>query len=92
MKLTNEDKIFTVLLERFDKQRLPIIKKLKIKVDNGELLDDLEILFLEEVFKDAHDLLPKVQKHPEFERIFSQAIHLYHEITDQALKNTKNSS
>jgi len=89
MKLTNEDKVFTVILERFDKQRLPIVKNLKIKVDNGELLDDLELMFLEQVFKDAHDLLPKVQKHPEFERIFTQAIHLYHQITEQAIENTK---
>ncbi|MBU2970547.1 hypothetical protein KO527_14425 [Pseudoalteromonas sp. C2R02] len=89
MNPTNEDKVCTLSLERFDKQRLHIIRNLKDKVDKGELLSDLELVFLEQVFKDAHELLPKVKNHPEYTRIFSQAISLYHEINDQMIENTK---
>jgi len=89
MKLTNEGNICTLTLERFDKQRLPIIINLKVKVDNGNVLDDLEIMFLEHVYKDASELLPQCQQQPEFSRIFSQAICLYNEINQQVIENTK---
>ncbi|PAJ73035.1 hypothetical protein CJF42_17880 [Pseudoalteromonas sp. NBT06-2] len=87
MQLSNEESIFAVLLTRFDKQHLPILLRLKEKVDQGEILNDLELRHLEEIFNATYDILPKVDKRPKFHKIFAEAIHIGHQITEQALKN-----
>ena len=87
MKSTDDEGVTIVLLERFKKQRLPKALRLKEKVDAGELLSDADIAFLEQVFSDARQILPMVEKRPELESLASQAMQLYREITEQALKN-----
>ncbi len=87
MKSSNDDGVIAVLLERFNKQRLPRVLKLKEKVDSGEKLDDLDITFLEEVLKDANKVMPLGDRHPEYQDLMTKVVHLYREITEQALKN-----
>ncbi len=87
MQSTDEEGVIIVLLERFKTQRLPKALRLKDKVDAGELLSDADIAFLEEVFTDARQILPIVDKNPELKGLASQAMQLYREITEQALKN-----
>ena len=87
MKSSNDEGVIAVLVERFNKQRLPRVLKLKVKVDSGEKLDDHDITFLEEVFKDANKVALLADRHPEYHELMAKAIHLYREITEQALKN-----
>lgn len=47
-----------VLLDRFNKQRLPRIKQLKKKVDSGVLLDKYDQRFIEEVQRDIRKVTP----------------------------------
>lgn len=84
---TEDDGLIVVLLERLNKQRLPRLLSLKDRVDTGETLDDRDIAFLEEVLKDAHFATPLMDRHPEFDGLRAKIVHLYHEITEQALKN-----
>jgi hypothetical protein len=44
--------LIMVLLERFNKQRLPRALSLKKKVDSGELLDDYDHKYIKELQKD----------------------------------------
>jgi len=89
MKSSNDDGVIAVLLERFNKQRLPRILKLKEKIDGGEKLGDLDIAFLEEVLKDANQVIPLSDRHPEYQELMAKVIRLYHEITARALENEK---
>ena len=91
MKSSNDEGVIAVLVERFNKQRLPRVLKLKVKVDSGEKLDDHDITFLEEVFKDANKVALLADRHPEYHELMAKAIHLYREITEQALKNEQGS-
>jgi len=77
------------LLERFETQRLPRALALKEKVNQGERLADTDIIFLKEIFADAQQIKPLLDRHPEYETLVSRAIHLYKEITDKALENEK---
>jgi hypothetical protein len=81
--------VITVLMQRFEKERLPRALDLKKKVDRGETLNDNDIAFLEQVFHDANKLGPLLDRNHEYHKLVSQAVQLYKEITDKALENEK---
>ena len=77
----------TVLLDRLNSHRLPRALALKEKVDKGEVMNELDIAFLEEVFTDANNVGPLVDKYPELNDLVAKLISLYKEITDKGLEN-----
>lgn len=79
--------LICVLMERFEKQRLPRALSLKEKVDSGSKLDSFDIEFLEEVFSDSNKVKPILDRHPEYQELAAKVIGLYHEITAKALEN-----
>ena len=88
MKKSSKDAgAIAMLVERFEKQRLPRALALKDKVDRGEVLDNSDIEFLERVFEDSQHIRPLVAKHPEWNSLVASATSLYKEITDKALSN-----
>lgn len=88
MANTSKDQaIIQVLADRLKKQRLPRALSIKERVDNGGLLNDLDIHFLKEVFKDSRYILPLVDRNPEWKTIAVKMIALYKSITDKALEN-----
>jgi hypothetical protein len=86
---TKDAGLIQVLAERMEKQRLPRALALKEKVDQGETLNESDLQFLTEVFKDALNLQSLLQRHPEWQSLAAKMIHLYKEITDKALENEK---
>lgn len=84
--------VLQALIERFETQRLPRALTLKTKVDRGELLNDMDLAFLKQVFDDAQLINTFVHKHPEWQSLVARAIALYKEITDKALANEKAAS
>jgi hypothetical protein len=81
--------LVAVLMQRLSTQRLPRALALKEKVDQGGLLSDLDIGFLQEVFSDTSKLRPLVERHPENQQLVARIIHLYSEITARGLENEK---
>ena len=79
--------VMLALIERFETQRLPRALEIKKSVDQGELLSDLDMAFLKQVFDDAQHIQTFVHKHPEWQSLVARAIALYKEITDKALAN-----
>ena len=76
-----------VLAERLEKIRLPIALELKEKVDRGEVLNDLDIGFLEEVLGDVGKIKPLLDRHPEWHDLAGRMASLYNDITAKALEN-----
>ena len=87
----NDDGLIFVLMERFEKFRLPRAISLKEKVDGGAVLDDYDVAFLEEVFSDSNKIKPLLDRHPEYHELATRVITLYGEITEKALENEKSS-
>lgn len=78
-----------VLVERMQSQRLPRAMALKDKVDRGEMLDDFDLAFLQEVVNDSSAIRPLVDTHPEWHELVAKVSNLYKEIADKALENAK---
>jgi len=81
--------VATVLLEKFAEETLPKALEIKARLDGGERLDHWDIEFLETLFKRAEQIRPTIDRHPEYQGIYAQAVHLYKEIMDQAVLNEK---
>lgn len=84
--------VITALMQRLESQRLPRALALQKKVERGETLAEQDIGFLEEVFKDASRLRGVMERHPEYQKLATQMLSLYKNITTRALENEKNRS
>lgn len=89
----NKDKhdegVIAALILRFERYRLPRALRIKERVDAGELLTDLDVEHLEKLLKNTQQILPMVDRHPEYQDLVTKAIHLYHHITEKGLENEK---
>jgi ATP-dependent helicase/DNAse subunit B len=79
--------VILTLIQRFERQRLPILLTLKDKVHDGQTLSDRDVEFLDRVIDDAKRTMPLTKGHPELHEFCACVIHLYKEITEKALEN-----
>jgi hypothetical protein len=79
------------LIERFEKQRLPRLLELKKRVDEGGVLSESDIQFMDQVMLDAQRSKRLIDRHPKWHEFCSEVIHLYEEIAEKALDNEKKS-
>lgn len=86
---SNDSGVIAVLMKRLSEQRLPRALELKEKVDQGGLLDDIDIEYLEKVFADATKTRQLVERHPEHQELVARIISLYSDITARGLENQK---
>jgi len=84
---TKDAGVLAVIVARMEQQRLPRAIDLKAKVDQGGVLDDLDIEFLEQVFADSNELKPLLARHPEYQDLAARMMALYRDITTKALAN-----
>ena len=81
--------LIEALAKRLEQQRLPKALDLKERVDSGETLNEFDIQFLEEVFRDAQQVSGLIERNPEWHELAAKMVHLYKEITDKALENER---
>jgi len=90
MDQNEKDKgMIMVLLERFNKQRLPRALALKKKVDSGELLDDYDHKYIKELQKDASEVRLIIERNPEYKELAAKIINLWNEIVEKDIENQK---
>lgn len=81
--------VATTILERFAKQTLPKVYEIKKRVDSGERLDQWDIDYLQQLAERTEEIKPLVDRNPQYQEMYAQAVHLYKEITEKALVNEK---
>ena len=77
----------TAWMRRASRRRIPRLMRIKKAVDNGARLNNFQIIYLSRVFRDAHDVMPYFDHHPELQQLATKMVSLYHEISEQALEN-----
>jgi hypothetical protein len=92
MSEESEDQgIIQVIVDRLEKQRLPIALELQEKVNRGETLNDLDLEFLDNVLNDSRKIRGMLEKYPVWQPLAARMTSLYNEITTKALENEQNS-
>ncbi len=84
-----EQGVVKTVLDRFNHQRLPALLNLKKRVDNGEVLNDVDVRLLEDSIGEAKDGERYAEKHSEFKKLIAEVSSLYQDITTTALENQK---
>ena len=90
MKKVSKDKgVIFVLLERFNKHRYPRLLKMKELVDSGEVLSKIDHSYIKTVQTDAVKIRQLVERNPEYQEIYDNALNLWNEIIEKDLENQK---
>lgn len=79
--------LLQIMMQRFETEHLDGILALRDRVAAGQRLTDAEQTFLNQVFQEAQDSKPLVDRFPEYQPLYARVIHMYQDITRQALAN-----
>ncbi|MCW8964668.1 MAG: hypothetical protein OQL16_12795 [Gammaproteobacteria bacterium] len=79
--------VLQVVLEEYEKRKLPRMATIKESVDGGERLDVEELAFLRELYKEINSYESFVEGHAEFKELYVSFVRLYCSIMDAALDN-----
>lgn len=85
----NDLGVISAMMERHEKQRLPRLLDIKNKVDSGEKVNDLDVTFLQEAYSEIQKIEPIIERHPEYQTLFSEFCDLCKYISSKALDNEK---
>ncbi len=83
--------VIAVLAKRMVEERLPKALALKERVDRGDKLNELDLNFLEQVVKDANQVMPMMKDNARVMEVGARMLQLYKEITAKAIENEQGS-
>lgn len=89
IEFSEEEHVIELLIERFERERLPRLLDIHKRVNKGEPLNDGDIAFLTHLIGDAQRNKPLIDRHPDWHNLCANVFFLYEEITAIALKNEK---
>lgn len=77
----------TAVMERFNKWRYPRAVAILERLQTGEKATKADLEFLDRVGEAAREVMPIIERNPDYHEFASKAIGLYHDITQLALEN-----
>lgn len=80
--------IIAVMLKEFETDHYPRAKLLKQQVDNGAVLDQYDLIFLDETLEVAHRTIALISRHPEYASLAKEIILMYEEIMSKSQQNS----
>ena len=89
MEHADEEHVIELLIERFERERLPRLLQIHKRVGKGEILDEGDLAFLSTIIHDAQENKALIDRHPDWHNLCANVFFLYEEITTKALENEK---
>ncbi|QBY02995.1 hypothetical protein E2K93_00795 [Thalassotalea sp. HSM 43] len=90
MDLNQKDHgVIAVLLKRFETERYPKMQALQKKVDDGGVLDERDLEYLEQILHDSHQVMALVKRHPEYGSLAKKVLESYQGIMTKSQENNK---
>ena len=86
-QVSKELGVIAVLAKRMVEERLPKALAMKERVDRGEVLNEVDLNFLEQVLKDSATIGPLLKQDRRMAEVGRRMLQLYKEITAKALEN-----
>ena len=86
-EISKDDGVITALLMRLKQQRIPRVLALQEKVSNGNILNEMDIDFLESVYHEARRCHEICKHRHEFDELFCKVTHFYNDVARKALEN-----
>lgn len=79
--------VLQVVLEDYEKHKLPRMQLIKKEMDQGKRLDNEELAFLRELYREINQYERFVETHPDFKQLYVGFVRLYCSIMDTAIDN-----
>ena len=86
--ISKDEGVIAVLLKRFENERWPRAQALKAKVDEGGVLDEADLSYLEHILTDAQQVMGLVQRFPKYAPLAKGIIAMYNEIMTKSQENS----
>ena len=86
---SDEIGIITAYVEKLEEQSIPRAIAVKKRIEAGECLNDIDIMYFEEQLSDASSMMPLLKHHPEYQKLATELAELYNEISELALNNER---
>lgn len=84
---SEETGIITAYVEKLIEQSIPRALAVKKRIDDGERLNDIDIMYFEDQLANASNMMPMLKHHPEYQKLITELASLFNEISEIALKN-----
>jgi hypothetical protein len=82
--------IITAFVEQLEEQSIPRALAVKKRVEDGDTLNEIEIMHFEQMLSEASMMMPLLKHHPEYQKLIAELANLYNEISERALNNQLN--
>ena len=79
--------VLQVVLEEYEKHKLPRLFAIKSDVDSGAKLGGADLAFMRSLYREIAEYESFVDTHPEFRDLYINFVNLYTRIMDTALEN-----
>jgi hypothetical protein len=86
-EVSKQSGVIAVLAKRMVEERLPKALALKERIDRGDVLNELDLQFLEQVVSDTNAAKPLMRSDLRVLEVAGRMLELYKEITVKALAN-----
>lgn len=81
--------IIGAFIENLEHQVIPRALAIKKRVIEGESLNEIDSMYLEEQISEAGEIMHLLARHPEYLNLVGELANLYNEIAETALKQVK---
>ncbi len=88
-KKTKDVGIILLFFQGFEQRHMPRISRIKLKLVNGNVIEETELVYLTEALDHIRMLLPYMDRYPEYKPVVAKVMNYYRMVVDEVIANEK---